>query len=661
MTYREILQHYFGYDDFRGIQEPIIESIGSGRDTLGLMPTGGGKSITFQVPALAMEGICIVVTPLVALMKDQVAALKARAIKACAINSSMSRADIITTLENCIFGGYKFLYISPERIGTDLFRSKVKKMHVNLIAVDESHCISQWGYDFRPAYLAIAQIRDLLPGVPVLALTATATPDVITDIQRQLHFRHENVFRMSFARPNLIYVVRETASKDAELLHILTSVAGTAIVYVRSLEKTGEVTRLLTTHGISATFYHAGLDPTDKDFRQQAWSRGEIRVMVATNAFGMGIDKADVRRVIHYEMPDSPESYFQETGRGGRDGRPAYAVLLYHPTDQGRLTRRVSQNYPPQEFVRKVYDKLSYHFQMALGDGEGCRCDFHIEEFCHNYHLPSVQTESALRLLTQMGYLLYEEEVECASRLTFTVRRDELYAQTTSPDQEVVVRTLLRLYTGIFTDYAFIDEHYLALQCGFGPEGLARLTAALLALSRACIVRYIPARRTPAVTWLRARVESDQLVFTSAVYDDRKVAFRQRIEAMRRYALTIGTCRQRLLLAYFGERLNTPCGCCDNCRRRLPSGLLQAEADTIASHILNFLADGKPHPVEDLVTALPFPTDKADAVLTSLLSEEILVREGTTLRLQHTASSSIPEYPDVSDTPSNQETPATPL
>ena len=630
MTYKEILHQYFGYDSFRGIQEPIIESIGSGRDTLGLMPTGGGKSITFQVPALAMEGICIVISPLIALMKDQVAALKTRGIKACAITSGMSHEAILTTLENCIFGDYKFLYISPERIGSELFRTKVVKMKVCFIAVDESHCISQWGYDFRPSYLNIAQIRNLIPDVPLLALTATATPEVVSDIQRQLHFREENVFRMSFARPNLIYVVRETSNKEAELIHILNSVPGSAIVYVRSRDKTKEIAKLLITHGLSATYYHAGLKSVEKDERQQTWSHDDIRIMVATNAFGMGIDKADVRMVIHYEMPDAPESYFQETGRGGRDGAPAYAVLLYHPNDQTRLSRRISENYPPKDFVRKVYEKLSYHYEMALGDGEGCRYDFHLEEFCHNYHLPMIQTESALRLLTQMGYLIYEEEVEYSSRLTFLVRRDELYHNPSeTPDQEIVIRTLLRLYTGIFTDYAFIDEKYLARQCGFDD---VRLFGALIALSRARIVSYIPARRTPSVTWVRARTESDKLIFTPAIYEERKASYEQRVKAMKHYALCHNVCRSRLLLNYFGEQQTVPCGRCDNCRRHHSSGLRQSEAETIAQRITSLLADGALHPLEELDT-LPFPTEQIDAVLSTLISEEIIVRDGLHLRL----------------------------
>ena len=380
MDYRSVLSEYFGYDSFRSIQEDIIRSIGSGHDTLGLMPTGGGKSITFQVPALAQEGVCIVVTPLIALMKDQVARLRERGIKATAIYSGMSRDSIVVALDNCILGGYKFLYISPERLTSDIFLTKLRRMQVSFITIDESHCISQWGYDFRPSYLAIADIRKQLPHTPILALTATATPEVVKDIQQRLLFEKENVFRMSFERKNLNYVVRHTENKDNEVLHILQSVQGSAIIYVRNRDKTHEIAQLLEANGISAAFYHAGIDTRDKDKRQRLWTDGSVRVMVATNAFGMGIDKPDVRMVIHYEMPDSPEAYYQEAGRAGRDGLTAYAVLLYTPDDKRKLSRRVSDNYPDKDFIRSVYERLGYYYQMAVGDGEGCHYDFDLAE-----------------------------------------------------------------------------------------------------------------------------------------------------------------------------------------------------------------------------------------------------------------------------------------
>ena len=425
--YRKILKQYWGYDNFRGIQEDIIRSIGEGRDTLGLMPTGGGKSITFQVPALAQEGLCLVITPLIALMKDQVKNLRERGIKATAIYSGMTREEIVIALENCIFGNYKFLYVSPERLDTEIFQIKLRSMHVSLITVDESHCISQWGYDFRPAYLKIADIRQLLPGVPVIALTATATPEVVSDIQQRLQFRQENVFRMSFERKNLAYVVRHTEDKESELLHILQRVDGSGIVYTRNRKKTKEISLFLNRNHITATFYHAGLNDETKDSRQKAWLKGEFRVMVATNAFGMGIDKPDVRVVIHADVPDSPEAYFQEAGRAGRDGMKAYAVLLFCTRDKITLKQRVSDTFPEKNYIRKIYEDINFYYQMAMGDGRGCTFAFNIDEFCRNFkHFP-VQTDSALKILTRAGYLEYTDEQDNASRIMFTITKEELY------------------------------------------------------------------------------------------------------------------------------------------------------------------------------------------------------------------------------------------
>ena len=621
MDYAAILHEYFGYDSFRSIQEEIIRSIGSGRDTLGLMPTGGGKSITFQVPALAMPGVCIVVTPLIALMKDQVAKLRDRGIKATAIYSGMSRDSIVAALDNCILGGYKFLYVSPERLSSDIFLTKLRRMEVSFITVDESHCISQWGYDFRPSYLAIADIRKQLPEVPILALTATATPEVVDDIQDKLMFRKKNVFRMSFERKNLNYIVRSTENKEGELLHILSHVEGSAIVYVRNRDKTREIAKLLTEHGVSASFYHAGLDTRDKDKRQQQWTEGTLRVIVATNAFGMGIDKADVRLVIHYEMPDSPEAYYQEAGRAGRDGLTAYAVLLYAPDDKRRLSRRVSDNFPEKEFICNVYERLGYYYQMAVGDGLGCRYDFDLNEFCRAYHLPIVQTESALRLLTGAGYIHYEEEEEHTSRLRFTIQRDELYRRYDLSDtSDQIIRILLRLYSGVFSDYVFIDEKYISEMSGIDLEPLYE---SLLGLSRTRVVHYIPHRTCPSVTFVQKRIDTSRIIIPPAVYEERKAKYAQRIEAMKEYALSDKQCRSRMLLRYFGERSALPCRQCDTCRAErnetFPNTLYYAYCDMIA----DLLADGKAHSVEELYT-LRIPTEHMRLLLNRIVSEEAL-------------------------------------
>lgn len=619
--YRKILKQYWGYDNFRGIQEDIIRSIGEGRDTLGLMPTGGGKSITFQVPALAQEGLCLVITPLIALMKDQVRNLRERGIKATAIYSGMTREEIVIALENCIFGNYKFLYVSPERLDTEIFQIKLRSMHVSLITVDESHCISQWGYDFRPAYLKIADIRQLLPGVPVIALTATATPEVVSDIQQRLQFRQENVFRMSFERKNLAYVVRHTEDKESELLHILQHVDGSGIVYTRNRKKTKEISLFLNRNHITATFYHAGLNDETKDSRQKAWLKGEFRVMVATNAFGMGIDKPDVRVVIHADVPDSPEAYFQEAGRAGRDGMKAYAVLLFCARDKITLKQRVSDTFPEKSYIRKIYEDINFYYQMAMGDGRGCTFAFNIDEFCRNFkHFP-VQTDSALKILTRAGYLEYTDEQDNASRIMFTITKEELYRiREQSEDTEKLLRILLRSYTGLFTDYAYISEDNLSTRSGLSKQ---QIYETLLSLSRQHILHYIPAKKTPYIIYTRERQETERVYLSKEVYEDRKESYVQRINAMIEYAESENRCRSRMLLRYFGEKNEHNCGQCDVCLQQHQSGLKSGEFEAISQQLQALLKEN-PLSLQEIKDKMQVPENHLMKVVSYLVSEEII-------------------------------------
>ena len=622
MTYKEILKQYWNYDNFRGIQEEIIESIGKGHDTLGLMPTGGGKSITFQVPALAQPGLCLVITPLIALMKDQVRNLRDRGIKALAVYSGMTREEIVVALENCIFGDYKFLYISPERLDTDIVRAKLRNMKINMITVDESHCISQWGYDFRPAYLKISEIRELLPTVPVLALTATATPEVVKDIQTKLGFREDSrIFRMSFERKNLAYIVRNTESKQEELLHILNSVSGSAIVYTRNRKRTREVAELLVNNEITATFYHAGLNNDVKDQRQKSWLSGESRVMVATNAFGMGIDKPDVRLVIHVDLPDSPEAYFQEAGRAGRDGQKAYAVLLYAKSDKATLSKRITDTFPDKEYIRKVYEDVNYYFQMAMGDGLGCTFAFNLDEFCRNFkHFP-VQADSALKILTRAGYLEYTDEQDNASRILFTIHRDELYKlRETDPETEKLINVILRSYTGLFTDYAYINEDSLAIRSGLTRQ---RIYEILLMLTRRHILHYIPRKKTPYIIYTRERQEAGRLAITRDIYEERKESYITRIKAMTEYATAEDKCRSRMLLRYFGEKNEHNCGLCDVCLSKHHSGMKLGEFQEMENQIREQL-ETSPLSAATLLNRINGEREKAERVLSYLLSEEII-------------------------------------
>ena len=623
----QLLKQYWGYDSFRGIQEEIINSISENKDTLGLMPTGGGKSITFQVPALAKDGLCLVITPLIALMKDQVQNLRKRGIKALSIYSGMSRQDIITTLENCIFGNYKFLYISPERLDTEIFRTKLRKMKVSIITVDESHCISQWGYDFRPAYLKIAEIRELLPDVPILALTATATPEVVKDIQARLHFRRENVFRMSFERSNLAYIVRKTDNKTGELLHILRSMPGSAIVYVRNRRRTKEITELLNNEDITADFYHAGLDDATKDIRQHRWQSGGSRVMVATNAFGMGIDKPDVRIVIHMDLPDSIEAYFQEAGRAGRDGQKAYAVILYAKADKTTLHKRIPDTFPEKEYIKDVYEHLQYYYQMAMGDGLDCVREFNIEDFCRKFKYFPVPVDSALKILTQAGYLEYTGEQDNTSRLLFTIRRDELYRlREMGDDMDKLIQTVLRSYTGVFTDYTYINEDSLAIRTGLTRR---QIYEQLVHLAKLRIVSYIPRKKTPYIIYTRERIEAQLIHISPEIYEERKARYETRINAMLEYVTNDTLCRSRMLLDYFGEKNEHNCGQCDTCiGLRKQTATCQPDREELYEKIHKILS-GAPQTPAGLLEQLPIEKELLTEALHRLLDEgKIIVVDG---------------------------------
>ena len=595
MSFRSILQQYWGYPDFRGIQADIIQSIAEGRDTLGLMPTGGGKSITFQVPALAMEGVCIVVTPLIALMKDQVMHLKQRGISAEAIYMGQSRDEVMRILDNAVFGAVKFLYISPERIASELFQHKVRGMKVCFITVDEAHCISQWGYDFRPAYLKIVELRQLVPNVPVLALTATATPKVVDDIQDNLGFAEKNVFRMSFERKNLRYIVRTTENKFNELVHILRSVEGPAIVYTRSRQGTVDVAQALVVEGFTALHYHAGLSNVEKDVRQRSWQEDDTRVMVATNAFGMGIDKPDVRLVIHMEAPDSIEAYFQEAGRAGRDGKCSYAVLLQDRGDNTRMLRTVSENFPELDYVRHIYDDLANFFQMPEGEGEGVTREFLLDKFCINFRRFPIQVESALRILELAGYLHYREAEENVSRVIFLVNRDDLYRQQgLTPMLDRVLNALLRHYCGLFADYVMIDEEVVAKTCGCTPR---EVYEQLKALTHMRVLNYIPKKCASYITYLTRRLEGRSLLFPPIVYAQRKEQYIKRIQSVIDYASRTDVCRSVYLLAYFGENDVAPCGGCDVCLEQRRQDL---DPIVVAELLLQRLSVGQSYPVSEL-------------------------------------------------------------
>lgn len=617
--YLDILRKYWGYEDFRGIQREIIESIGSGRDTLGLMPTGGGKSITFQVPALAQEGVCLVITPLIALMKDQVSHLRQRGIRTAAIHSDMTHSAILQALDNCVYGGTQILYVSPERLHSELFQAKFRHMKVSFITVDEAHCISQWGYDFRPSYLHIAEIRQLKPEIPVLALTATATKEVVEDIQEQLRFKEKNVFRMSFERKNLAYVVRKATDKPSELRHILNSVNGSAIVYARSRKRTKETAEWLVSQGISATYYHAGLDVDVKDRHQQAWVNDEKRVMVATNAFGMGIDKPDVRLVIHIDSPDSLEAYFQEAGRAGRDGKKAYAVLLYDSSDARKLSKRVAQTYPEKEYIRDVYEHLAYFFQVGTGTGRGRTFEFSIDKFCVTYKYFPVLVNSALQILERSGYIHYEADPDNSARILFLLERNDLYfLENTTKETEAVITALLRLYGGLFTDYVYIDEGFVANEAGLTQP---QVYMVLKELSKRHIVDFIPRRRIPYITYTREREDGDRVIIPQSVYEERRTQYIKRIQAMLDYANNDHVCRSRQLLDYFGEECWQDCRQCDVCVTHQGNMPNEGRTRLYRQQIKDMLGDRKKHHIAELHT-LNIPTECLNEALEELICEK---------------------------------------
>lgn len=629
--FQEILHTYWGYSDFRGIQRDIIESIANGRDTLGLMPTGGGKSITFQVPALAKEGVCIVITPLIALMKDQVQHLKERGIQAAAIHADMSRSEVVQTLENCIFGGIKILYISPERLASEIFQVKLRHINVSFITVDEAHCISQWGYDFRPSYLNIADIRTMMPGTPILALTATATPDVVNDIQEKLHFEKKNVFKMSFERKNLAYIVRIVGDKDYEMIHILRCVGGAAIVYCRSRKHTKEIAALLNKNGIKSTFYHAGLLPTVKDERQRAWQNDEIRVIVATNAFGMGIDKPDVRMVIHIDCPDSLEAYFQEAGRAGRDGNKAYAVLLYDPSDERKLKKRIDDTFPPKDFIRNVYEHLAYFFQVGIASGRGKTFEFNIDKFSYIYKFFPIRVDAALRILERCGYIHYEDNPDGKARLMFCLNRNELYLlDNLSPKEDAIVTALLRTYGGLFTDYVYIDESLIAYQADTSIE---QVYVTLKNFSARHIVQFIPRRKTPYITYAKDRIDGEKVIIPNEVWEQRREQYAHRIEGILRYAKEDYICRSRQLLAYFGEATQEDCHQCDVCLEQYTDNTTKDKYFKEAQQAIRLLlGDHKPHFITELRDIL-LPSQYVDEALEFLVGENQIHIDGSYISL----------------------------
>lgn len=625
--YQAILKRYWGYDSFRPLQLDAIKSIASGQDTLVLMPTGGGKSIIYQVPTLASTGVCIVITPLIALMKDQVDRLRKHRILAEAIHAGRSHREIDRILDNCIYGDVKFLYISPERIDSEMFRMRCARMDVALIAVDEAHCISQWGYDFRPSYLQIARLRDLCPNTPILALTASATPKVAEDIMYQLRFDKPNIKRMSFARSNLSYVVRHTEDKREHLLRIVNNVSGSGIVYVRTREKSETITQFLQQNGITADFYHGGLGFLSRNLKQEQWINGQNRIMVATNAFGMGIDKADVRFVIHYDICDSLEAYYQEAGRAGRDGKPAYAVLLVSDDDPSRAGQRLRLEFPPLDTIRAVYEKLFNYLQVAIGEGKNRSFSFNIHDFASRMKLYPPTAVNALKILQQNGYLILTDETDNPPRIRFIVQRDDLYRmRVIRRELDHIITVLLRQYSGLFSDFIPIDEQEIAHLSGYQIEHVRELFKQLWQLH---IIRYIPGNRSPILMLTEERLPEENVRIAPESYKLREEIAREHVDAIFRYANNQDECRSLVIQRYFGEQSTTPCGRCDLCLERRKNRTTAPET-TNRNQIRTLLLERLKKAdlgVKQLAENIPFPIDTILAEVSALIEEDKIIED----------------------------------
>lgn len=634
-----LLRHYWGYDNFRPKQHEIITSVLDGHDTLGLLPTGGGKSLTFQVPALALDGLTIVITPLISLMKDQVDNLARVGIKATCLHSGLTRAEYKTGLDRCRYGKVRLLYISPEKLQSESFIAEMRTLQVSLIVVDEAHCISQWGYDFRPSYLKINSLRSLFPDVAMLALTASATPEVVDDICRRLDFRPGyNVYRRSFARDNISYIVREDPDKEGRLLRVLESTHGSAIVYVRSRRRTREIAERLADAGFTAGYYHAGLDPVDKTRRQEEWKSGQTRVIVATNAFGMGIDKPDVRVVVHMDPPLSLEEYYQEAGRAGRDGNPAFAVLIVSRHDKGRLTRAITESFPPRDYIGHVYEMAGNYVNVAVGSGYNRLYEFNTPLFLKTFNLQPRPALSALRLLTQAGYIEYMEEVSQQSRVMMTATKEALYHIDTDAVTEHLLNTLLRSYTGLFADFVFINEELLAINSGLRVE---QVYESLLRLSRLHALQYIPHKTTPYILYTTSREETRYIEIPRTVYEEQRERLERRVKAMSRYTFADATdtdCRVNLMLRYFGEKTDTTCGHCDLCRDRLANRRNKPASDTLRQSIL-YMTGQQPRTIDYLARESGQPADKIVDTVRDMAEHDMIALspDGIVYPISHSA------------------------